>query len=255
MNQVTEVPFEPLADLLDKAGLNLCVPFSRSELADSMPEPDLARLFDLSRSVPAQFKTILLIGSAGKKLWRAMPSEYLQRENPVDEYSTDCVNRIFEQYLPDGSWQFLFPESSAGFEISLQELGSLAGWHNASPLGIGINEEHGLWFAYRAVLAIESDIAGYKQTGHITGESPCLSCDAKPCLSRCPAQALTGGGNPDLSACVSHRLLPASDCAATCLARLACPVAPQFKYDGDQIAYFYKRSLESAQRWVAQDKE
>jgi len=90
---------------------------------------------------------------------------------------------------------------------------------------------------------------------YLSGESPCLSCEAKPCLSSCPALALSRDSNPDLTACVSHRVAPASDCASTCLARLACPIAPQYKYSDDQVAYFYGRSLTSAMRWVAREKD
>lgn len=276
MTQSSEISYRSLAGQLDKAGLNLCALFSLTDLADSMPdmaflpEPGSAQQVsaqpvfsqrgstqsgltqsDETHTVPDRYRNILLIGNAGRKIWQAMPREYLQRDNPVDEYTVDRVNDIFDQYLPAGSWQFLFPQSPPGVQISLQALGSLAGWHHASPLGIGINEQYGLWFAYRAVLVIESDLVGYDQHEKLRGESPCLSCDAAPCLSRCPAQALTRDSNPDLSACVTHRVLPKSDCASTCLARMACPIAPQYKYSDDQVAYFYDRSLVSVRQWVA----
>ena len=267
MKKDPEVPFEPLAGKLDDAGLNLCVPFSIDDLAVSMPGMRLpAQTSDIqtvqagdaqagsAMSGRGRFRTILLIGNAGKKLWQTMPAAYLQREHPVDEYSIDSVRRVLDQFLPADGWQFLFPQVQPGMEISLQELGRLAGWHNPSPLGIGINHRHGLWFAYRAVLAIESEITGYERLDPEFSESPCLSCDAKPCLTRCPAQALGSGSHPDLSACVSYRVQPASDCASTCLARTGCPVAPQFQYSDDQIAYFYDRSLESVKQWVASEQ-
>ena len=274
MKKVSEVQFESLADQLEEAGLNLCAPFSLSDLADSMPDLDILLRSDQRQPDRTQndlapirltrLKNILLIGSAGKKLWQSMPQEYLQRDDPVDEYSVDCINRVLKVYLPEGSWQFLFPEAPQGLEISLQKLGSMAGWHHASPLGIGINDQYGLWFAYRAVVAIESeldrsDLDGAEQVDqdkvdYLSGESPCLSCEAKPCLSSCPALALSSDSNPDLTACVSHRVAPASDCASTCLARQACPIAPQFKYSDDQVTYFYGRSLTSAMRWVAHEK-
>ena len=252
MTWKSEISFRSLTSQLDDAGLNLCAQLSLADLADSMPDLDLLTQHDATQPRDkARFRNILLIGSAGKKLWQAMPAEYLQRDNPVDEYSVDCVNRVFAQLLPDDSWQFLFPISPSGVEISLQSLGLQAGWHHASPLGIGINGQQGLWFAYRAVLVVECDIVDVDQIVEVTGESPCLSCDGKPCLSRCPAQALDFGSDPDLSACVAHRVLPESECVSTCLARLACPVAPQFKYSDEQVAYFYQRSLASAISWVA----
>jgi len=254
MNQILSIDFDVLTDQLSKSGLNLCAPVSRSVLADSMPDLVLSD----------HIRHLLLIGNAGNDLWGSLPSAYFDRDHPIDEYSVECVDRVLTHCLPDGNgpagkssdrkWQILFPGKS-DLGISLQELGSLVGWHHPSPLGIGINAYHGLWFAYRVVVAIEFDLrkAGYAVQAQADADSPCLSCDAKPCVSSCPADALNFGNMPDLKACVTHRLQPASGCASTCVARLACPIAPQFKYTDKQLAYFYNRSLESARRWVADD--
>ena len=95
---------------------------------------------------------------------------------------------------------------------------------------------------------IESD-AELDQIG-IASEWPCLNCETTACLSHCPAEALTLGSDPNLDACVSHRLADDSSCASTCLARLACPVGSGFRYSDRQTAYFYNRSLVSVMRWV-----
>lgn len=251
MNQIPSIDFDRLTEQLSHRGLNLCAPISRSVLADSMPEMVL----------PDHIRYLLLIGSAGSDLWQSVPPGYFDREHPIDEYSTDCVAQALTECSPDGSgsganwpdrnWNILFP-GKFDLGISLQELGALVGWHHPSPLGIGINTHHGLWFAYRAVVAIEFDLREIADalSDLADADSPCLSCDARPCLSSCPADALEFAYTPDLSACVTHRLQPASGCASTCVARLVCPVAPRFKYADEQMAYFYNRSLESAKRWV-----
>jgi len=116
-----------------------------------------------------------------------------------------------------------------------------------------INHRYGLWFAYRAVVALQCDVA-FSPAGKkldATIESPCVSCSGKPCLSACPAAALSTHSSPDLGACVDHRLSEQSDCASTCLARLACPLT-QWRYADEQIVYFYQRSLASTRLWVSE---
>ncbi len=235
---------------LARGGLNLCQLFALADLAESMPDLQFA----------TDFSHLLLIGNSGADLWTAMPAEYLGRADPIDEYSIDCVERACAKALSLGEWQILFPQlpvggGSAGLPVPLQKLGTLAGWHHPSPLGIGINATHGLWFAYRGVVLIQAEVSGTQQSLaadqiKLTAQSPCLSCETTPCLSHCPAEALALDKNPDLQSCVSYRVGEASDCASTCLARLACPVGSAFKYTDEQTAYFYNRSLAAAVRWV-----
>lgn len=237
---------------LARSGLNLCKVFALAELADSMPDLQL----------PADTRHLLLVGNSGPDLWAALPAHYLNRPDPVDEYSIDCIELACADVLSRGDWQILFPALSAGgetkkFPVPLQKLGALAGWHHPSPLGIGINATHGLWFAYRAVVAIHAEVIGAQQLPatnqiELAVQSPCLSCEATPCLSHCPAEALTLGQNPDLQSCVGYRVVEDSDCASTCLARLACPLGSAFRYTDEQTAYFYTRSRAAAERWVYQ---
>ena len=222
-------------------GLNLCKEFNSADLAVSVPELEL----------PGSCKHLLLIGSAGADLWNAMPSDYFNRTHPVDEYSIDCIESCLSNLVASDQWSILFPEVPGRHTeavVPLQKLGALAGWHHSSPLGIGINGTHGLWFAYRAVVVLDSSVQTFES--FVASESPCLTCETTPCLSHCPADALSFGQQPDLTACVTHRVADDSTCASTCLARLACPVGARFRYSEQQTAYFYKRSLASAERWI-----
>lgn len=226
---------ENLRRSLDSAGLNL---FS---VLDSGATGDV--------SVPPDCQSVLLIGHSGDALWQQMPASYLSRRDPVDEYTADTVARLLKQHCPGNDWKILFPsQSPANAEPNLQNLGRLAGWHNASPLGNGIHPRYGLWFAYRAVVALnENLLSGPK----LPGNSPCISCEGTPCIAACPADALSFGAQPDLKSCVEYRSAQDSVCADRCVARLRCPVAAEWRYSDQQIKYFYGRSLPSLQEWVA----
>jgi hypothetical protein len=92
----------------------------------------------------------------------------------------------------------------------------------ASPLGILIHPEFGLWHAFRALLVFGSDVALSPVEKLI---HPCERCIEKPCLSACPVNAFSDTGFA-VSACREH--LASGDeprCMALgCRARAACPV-------------------------------
>lgn len=245
MNRTDQLDVPAIQAELGDSGLNLLNVFSLKTIAESMPEFEALE----------HYSHLLLIGSAGTDLWANLPRKYLDDgDDPVDSYSIDCVQTCLNGHLSQSQWSMLYPELSAndaaaGFSVPLQKLGKLAGWHHPSPLGIGINGTHGLWFAYRVVVVIDANVPGAVE-GNISSGSPCLSCEAKPCLSHCPAEALKADQPPDLNVCVTHRLAEDSSCASTCLARLACPVGLRFQYSEPQMAYFYDRSLASVRRWI-----
>lgn len=223
---------------LESAGFNLLSVLDPSKVDDS--------------SLPVTCKSLLVIGSAGAHLWQKMPSSYLKRENPVDEYSAELIENLMSQLIPGEEWSLLYPAKSAEAPMpNLQRLGRLAGWHNDSPLGNGISQVYGLWFAYRAVVALSKPLAPSVRQ---IGESPCVSCSGTPCISACPAAALSVGNVPNLESCVQYRTTVESPCAENCLARVSCPVGAEWRYTDDQINYFYGRSLLSLREWVGKTK-
>lgn len=232
------VNVEKIRKLLASAGFNL---FSvlNSGLIDG-------------QALPAGCQSILLIGNAGDDLWQQMPDNYLQRDNPVDDYSRETISNVLLQELPAAHFSFLFPGDDPAAVPSLQKLGEIAGWHNPSPLGLGINQRHGVWFGYRAVVAVSAALAG---DVFARQPSPCLTCSDTPCVSACPASALAPDRHPDLVSCVQFRMQHASPCAQTCLARLSCPVATRWRYSDAQLSYYYQHSLAALIKWVSQESQ
>ncbi len=98
----------------------------------------------------------------------------------------------------------------------------------ASPLGILIHPHYGLWHSYRFAL-LGADF-GAPAAG-VPVASPCVTCAGRPCLDACPVDAFDGRGYA-VEACAEYlENTPAAACYdGGCLARLACPVAPELRY-------------------------
>lgn len=235
-------PAAAIAEQLKSFGLNLFALLDANKIVEA--------------AVPNNTTSVMLIGNYGRKLWDCIPDALHQGLHPVDDFTEATVTRVLTSVIGDRDWSILFPNLSAA--PALQSLGRAAGWHNPSPLGNGIHPEHGLWFAYRAVVAIKLDITGGAETSALPAndirrsDSPCIRCIDQPCIKSCPPQALSAGNAPNLQACVTFRSGDQSPCAERCLARQQCPVGVQSRYADEQIRYFYRQSLQSLQRWVAE---
>ena len=104
-----------------------------------------------------------------------------------------------------------------------------------------MHPEHGLWHSYRFALVGD----GFDPLpGHDGLDSPCLGCSDKPCLTTCPVNAFDGQAY-DVDACAAYLVeTPSAGCHASgCLARLACPVAPQLRYLPEQGAFHLRAFL------------
>lgn len=219
------------ADLLNRAGLNRQHVFA----LDALPPETLATLGDT-----APYRQLILLGHGGRLLWERVQAANPTGDHPIDDYTRNVVARWFAEALPGHRHRLLYPDNTPTQRpIGLQALGTLAGWHHPTPFMVGIDDEWGSWFAYRAALLADTDFLPFFQ---VDRRNPCSSCTAQPCVSACPAAAMANG-HFDLKRCLSYRQQPNSRCAATCLARLACPVGGEHRYDADQLRHSYGRSL------------
>lgn len=227
------LPF-PAASL-NAAGLNRQFVF---DLAD-LPADMLAKL-----APQANERQLILFGHGGQRLWDCVQASGIGGDDPIDDYSIRTVQTWFAEHQPGRHLRILFP---GAHPIGLQALGELAGWHQPSPIMVGVDKEWGSWYAYRAVALADTDFIA---STRLEKRSPCPTCTARPCVAACPAGALAGG-RFDLEACSRYRLQADSACALGCLARQACPVGAEHRYRPEQIAHSYSRSLAVIRRYYA----
>lgn len=223
---------------LASRGLNLVAVFDLAALPGGVRDRLAGAVTDIE-----QFRQVLLIAHGGLRFWSALQEAGMQGDDPVDSFSTHVVADWFSSVLPGVRTEILYPLTDS--PVPLVELGTLAGWHYASPFRVGINDAFGSWFAYRALVLADSDLPA---TPAMAGSNPCDGCVTQPCIRACPAGAVHKE-KFDASACYDHRLTSGSNCASTCMARAACPVAREHTYSPSQTAYHYERSLISLRRY------
>ncbi|MDE2439785.1 MAG: hypothetical protein KGP14_02080 [Betaproteobacteria bacterium] len=215
------------ADFLDHAGLN------RQHVFDLQALP--AEIADRIETRAGECQ-LILFGHGGRRLWECVQASDIGGENPIDDYSMRTVAQWFAEHLPSRHFRFIFPGDQP---IGLQALGELAGWHRPSPIMVGVDRQWGSWYAYRAVVVADTN---FQPSRVLIDRSPCMECPGQPCIAACPAGALHAG-HFDLETCSRFRLKPASPCSHGCMARLACPVGSEHRYDDAQIRHSYTRSL------------
>jgi len=224
---------------LAEAGLNLLTVFDCAAL----PETVTASL--QAENIPLDmYGRLVLLGHGGQQMWAQLQTFGMRTADPVDYYSLTITRQFIRQWLEDAQTLILYPD--APYQIPLTTLGELAGWSQPSPLGLGIHPEYGLWFAYRAVFLTQAELPITPVTA--VPPSACTTCQHKPCITACPAHAVQTTGF-DVFACAHFRVQPQAVCADRCLARLACPVAPEHHYTEAQLVYHYRQSLATIRRY------
>ncbi|MCA1967483.1 MAG: ferredoxin [Rhizobium sp.] len=183
-------------------------------------------------------RAVLLIGNIGGSMWqafgdwRAGQSDRGGRE-PLDTWS----KRIIGQLATKTGATAYFP-SDPPYQ-PFQRWAMSAEGLKASPLGILIHPEFGLWHGYRGALGFAEDISEPEKTPVSAPLHPCDDCKGRPCLAACPAGAITAV-RFDLAACRKYLASePGREgCMGKgCLARAACPVGEGFRYPEDQIRF------------------
>ena len=186
--------------------------------------------------IPAEGR-LVLVGSAGPRLWHIVRTDCWQKQDPIDRYSIQSVEQLVSLMWNGEPIQWLYPGAKP---IPLQRLSRAAGWSQQSLLGLDIHPTFGTWFACRAAFFIRLPITC---TTRPEASSPCANCEDKPCLRQCPPGAVRAGGQFGLSECGSYRVRGGSECSHRCISRLSCPVGLEWRYSDDQLAYHGALSL------------
>lgn len=226
-------------EFLVSNGLNLQAIFNIEDL----PYEIIASLKSSCTDIK-KYSQIILIGHGGKMLWKAIQLSGIQSENRVDDFSTRIINQFFANNLSDNYYEIIYPGKGP---VSLQKLGTLAGWHHHSPFMVGINEEWGTWFAYRAVVLTDTCFKFLAPSTPDEKASPCNWCYHKVCISNCPGGALDNGVL-ELKKCLFYRKQQLSECKDKCLSRISCPISFIHRYSDEQIRYHYLRSMKTIEK-------
>jgi len=200
-----------------------------------------------------------LLANVGGKFWNAMqavaplPTEEIsptdKQENPVDNFSIKLANQLLQMTELEVNADILYPNR---FPVPLMALGEHIGWSKPSPLGLGLHQEFGPWFAYRALvkttqpLTVSSKINNIKQNA-----SACLTCIDTPCVNACPANAVGAVAQFNIRRCADNRVKEDSRCKRQCHARNACPIGRQYQYSEEQRAYHMTHALDALINWSA----
>ena len=160
---------------------------------------------------------IVLVGAAGARGWEAFASSVEACDDsadPLDRWS----RRIVDALAADLGARPLYPFGGPPY-WPFQRWAMRAEPVHASPLGLLIHPDYGLWHSYRGALGFASPIA---IPARAPRASPCENCVSRPCLSACPVGAFTPGGY-DVAACAAHlRAKEGARCMdGGCLARRA----------------------------------
>lgn len=178
-------------------------------------------------------ETLIVLGNAGAPMWRAF-SNAPSRAGGLDRWTRAAVSTLAR---PMGAVAiFPFDRPFPPFQRWAAKAENL----KASPLGILIHPEFGLWHAYRGALLFKDAIA---LPAAQALPRPCDTCQDKPCLSACPVEAF--GERYDVPKCTDHIAGPrGTECLnGGCLARRACPVGRDYTYVPDQARFHMEAFL------------
>ena len=187
----------------------------------------------LDGAVPA--RALVLVGQAGRSIWSAFSASPERRDgapDPLDRWSA----RIGRGIARELGARALFPFGGPPF-LPFLRWAARAEPLGASPLGLALHPEHGLWHAWRFALAFP-DVPADLAPPPPRPPHACEGCRSKPCLGACPVGAFDAAGY-DVGACRAHLATPAgADCLERgCRARDACPVGVASRYPEAQVRF------------------
>lgn len=150
------------------------------------------------------------------------------RPDPLDRWSRRVIGRIACDLRAKALFPFGGPPWRPFYRWALR---SGHAWE--SPVRFLVHDRAGLWTSYRGALALRQQLDLPPAS-----TAPCATCATQPCLTACPAGALTAAGY-DLPRCHDWLDQPQGcDCLTRgCLVRRACPLSQNYGRLDAQSAY------------------
>ena len=185
-------------------------------------------------SLPKGTESLLLIGPKQPGFWPHVTQSPEWRDgarDPLDRWSRKVIGRL----ACDLGGKALFPFGGPPWH-PFHHWALRSGRIWASPTGLLLHAEQGLWLSFRGALAL-----AWPLDLPPAATQPCAAC-AKPCLSACPVGAL-GAQDYNVPAC--HDYLdqdPGQICLNTgCQTRGACPVSARHARMVEQSSYHMRQ--------------
>lgn len=224
----SQIDLKLLTEQLDKLGMSI---FGRLELSTDLTPDNSDNYSNLDA---------LLIGNVGGAMWKAFEaSKELSdgAKNPMDRWTRRVIDDLIKTLSAEAVYPFdrpLWP---------FQRIAQSATGVQASPLGLFIHPEYGLWQAYRALIIfgrnekLPSQFSSFVDKAEILIH-PCDECEAKPCLSACPVAAFDGV-SLSTQKCFSHidSMVEPNCMSIGCRSRDACPIGAEYRYPEAQIQF------------------
>ena len=192
---------------------------------------------------------LALIGNIGSSYWTCFSQsvEFVDgTAHPLDRWSRRIAEVIARQF----SLQALYPFEGPPYYPFQQWARRAEGLHQ-SPVGVMMHPQYGLWHSYRFALlgaqsTLQDSAIADASTDGSFNTSPCVDCDDKPCLNTCPVGAFDDKGYA-VERCADYlQQTPRAECHQQgCLARYACPIAPDLSYVAAQGRFHLRAFLQS----------
>jgi hypothetical protein len=196
--------------------------------------------------------SVWMVGVVGSAFWPHFKASSFFNDglsDPLDRWSRAIGEELAAQF----GGLALFPFDGPPYH-PFQRWADRAGATQPSRMMLHIHPDYGLWHAYRFALALPAPASastadaaptatsGAPLTHGTAAHSPatelCATCSGQPCLQACPVGAYTGEAFL-LQRCASHlHSGQGGACLQSgCLARRACPVAPEKRYAQEHAAF------------------
>ncbi|MCY4197568.1 MAG: ferredoxin [Rhodobacteraceae bacterium] len=189
-------------------------------------------------ALPPDTKSLLLLGPKEPGFWPYVSAEpeFLDgQSNPLDRWSRRAIDTL----ASDCAAQSLFPFGGPPW-LPFTSWALRTGRCWVSPIQFLVHDMAGLMVSFRGALAIPYRI---KLPRPPLSAPPCASCQDKPCITACPANALDDD-HYDSQACIDYTGSPAGhDCLMRgCAVRRICPVSMKFPRREAQ-SHFHQKAL------------
>ena len=181
---------------------------------------------------PAGTRTLLMIGPKEPGFWLHLQAQpEWNGPDPLDRWSRRVIGRVACDLGAKALFPFGGPPYQPFYSWALR-----TGRVWDSPIKLLVHATQGLMVSFRGALALPQTIPLPPPA-----IQPCAAC-AKPCLTACPAGALTGAGY-DVPLCHAHLSQPAgTDCMTRgCLVRSTCPAGAGYARMPSQSAYHMRQ--------------